>query len=178
MPMNNKLCIAFTLFVLLASGCGEGNPLDSKIKSIDKNDYLFWYGKFVRTVPNRVERQFEEALQEIKFEIMAQKRASGPNDIERVLWEEINNVTARGVIIRGFASKKQRLEYELKLAEQILSANSSMTTNPGDTESYKVLTDKIESDRKRVERIKIDLQLTLDVLKEYNFDMEGSGKRV
>jgi len=136
---------------------------------------------------------FNEAYQEIKFEIMAEGTASGGPAEEAAALEKVNGKTVRSVLQLGLGRELRRLEYEQNQRLQSIKFNAGIATRPDDTRSQRYLEEihehqlqRLRDEALEIERVKarlaaagpvsdapaptMDVQPTLSPTKESNSD--------
>jgi hypothetical protein len=121
------------------SGCSERDPKVAPITASDASALGRWRIKASGDFTREEWREFEAALQEIRFGIMAERAATGSSAIEAALHRRIDGKTFREVLILANESKLARLG---PLRDEMLRAregNALLVTKPGDGSSARYL---------------------------------------
>jgi hypothetical protein len=132
------------LFAALAcgtAGCGPSDPLETKVVANDELGLSMWRGEASRRLTLRQVADFDRALQEIRFHIMATGAASGSKPVEDAMLQAIDGQTLRHVLQEGIGWELERAEAERSTLEAGMKTNALMRTRPGDTDSANYLTD-------------------------------------
>ncbi len=112
-------------------------------------------------------RDFDEAVQELKFRVMVDKVATGSVAIDETMREQINGHTVREVLVLGYRSLFDRLTAQKKQMEDVIYENSRMHARPGDTESAAYLRDKLQSQADQVTAVSAKLAHAEEKLQLY-----------
>jgi hypothetical protein len=103
--------------------------------------FSMWRSKTeAELAPEQVE-DLKQALQEMRFHIMAEGKSHGSEAIEDALMLEIDAQTLRQVVLRGLGYGLDRAEAERSALDDSLKKNAQMYTHPGDTASAGYLSD-------------------------------------
>lgn len=98
-------------------------------------------------------KDFDEAVQEMRNQIMADGTASGAAGIEQAMRTKINGLTVRDVLVAGFSYRLYRLEAEKHEAEDKMTYNARLKTKEGDVESAEYLKSMVETQRARLDSL-------------------------
>ena len=82
---------------------------------------------------------FDAAVQEIKFEVMASGKASGSDGVQNAAFQKINGQTVHDVLKTGFNLKLKRLTGEREKIAAYFAINKKFRTKEGDDESAQQL---------------------------------------
>ena len=142
------------LIALSLAGCGPRDPLESKVDASTYTSFALWRSRLgERLSPGQV-RDVDLAIQEIRFRIMAEGKASGSEAIDQAMMEAIHESTVRRVLQMGLGWGLKRSQEERATLETAMNQNALMRTRPGDTESSQYLVDLRERQASRLEAAK------------------------
>ena len=128
--------------VIALAGCGPSDPLERKVIA-DNSRSPFGCGEGRRPrdlAPARL-ADFEQAVQEFRFHIMAEGSVHGSDAVEDATLLLIDRQTVRHVMQQGLGWELERAEAERAQLEDSLKKNALMTTRLGDTASANYLAD-------------------------------------
>src|ERR1700712_3689971 len=103
-PRNylNPSWFALGCWLLVLAGCARTNPMEDVVVATSDFNMSVWKsdvaGDF--TIPEW--HEFDDAVQEIKFNIMASGEASGSARIQNAAFDKINGKTVHEVLKTGF----------------------------------------------------------------------------
>lgn len=123
-------------------GCHPTNPLDRKIMASSPIDFVWWRTDASGSLDREQWRDFDEAIQEIKFRMMIDHVASGGAAVDKATRDRINGRTVREVLTIGYTSMLDRLNIERAEAIKVITTNARLVTRPGDTASADYLLKK------------------------------------
>jgi hypothetical protein len=129
----------FAAVCLALSGCGPSDPLEIKVEGTNQLDHSMWKMKASERLSPEQVADFDEALQEIKFQIMSEGKASGGEAITAAALGKISDLSVREVLGMGLGRKLQRLQDEQDVRLKTIQYNSGIATRPGDTRSQEYL---------------------------------------
>lgn len=141
----------FLFLVLLLSGCTKVAPLDEKVVATTDFAFIMWKADVAGDFTLQEWHDFDDALQDIKFDIMASGKASGSTGVSNATYERINGKTVREVLKAGFDLKLKRLGDEREKVAAFLAINKHFKTREGDTESANQLANIREEQERRLE---------------------------
>jgi len=133
-----RTALASTLIVaagLAAAGCGARDPLESKVTAESPVGLQMWMADASGRLSQEQAANLQEAIQELRFRIMAEGRASGSGPIEAALCGEIDGKSVREVVIAGFNCEAARLQGELAELHNSTRENARLRVREGDTAS-------------------------------------------
>ena len=87
-------------------------------------------------------RDFDEAIQEIRFRMTIDHIASGGAAVDKATRDRINGRTVREVLAIGYTSMLDRLDIERAEAINVITTNARLVTRSGDTASADYLLKK------------------------------------
>jgi hypothetical protein len=132
------LCAVLALAV---AGCGPSDPLDGKVSANDELGLSMWRAEAARQLTPSQAADFDRAVQEMRFHIMAAGTASGSRAVEEAVLQMINGQTVRHVLQQGLGWELDRAESERSTLEAGMKTNALMRTRPGDSDSANYLAD-------------------------------------
>ena len=136
------------LACLAAGGCASRDPLDDKVAADSPIALQMWLSRAPGRLSPGQMGDLREAIQELRFAIMAQGTVSGSEPIEAALCGGIDGRSVREVLIAGFGNEAHRLGDERRLLAVSARENARLRTRPGDGASLEYL----ERERDRVAR--------------------------
>jgi hypothetical protein len=133
--------LAGALACLAAQACSPGDPLDSRVEAGDYVTYSMWRsGAAGRLTPLQL-ADLDEAVQEMRFHVMAEGKVSGSAAIEDEMLRLLNGRTVRGALQVGLGWELERAAAEKSALDASMRQNALMRTKPGDTASADYLAD-------------------------------------
>jgi hypothetical protein len=147
--MGSPLRALFALLACLAAaGCASRDPLAERVTADSPVGLQMWLSRAPGRLSAEQMADFREAIQELRFAIMATGAASGSEPVEAALCVSIDGRTVRQVLLDGFGRQAGRLGVERRLLEASARANARLRVRPGDAASLEYL----DRERERVER--------------------------
>jgi phage tail protein X len=122
-------------------GCKPSDPLDERVVAGNTLALAMWRNDAPRELTERQMADFDRAVQEIRFHVMAQGTASGSDAVQDATLQMIDRQTVRHVLQQGLGWELDRAEAERSTLEAGMKTNAQMRTRPGDTDSADYLTD-------------------------------------
>jgi hypothetical protein len=147
--MKSRLFLV-ALACAAAAGCGPSDPLEGKVDANDDLALSMWRSGAERDLTPQQVGDFDRAVQEIKFHIMAEGAVSGSDAVSAAMRQIINGQTVRHVLQQGLGWELERAEAERSTLEVGMRQNALMTTRPGDTDSANYLSDLKERQTARL----------------------------
>lgn len=135
----NRLILA--LLACAAAGCKPGDPLDERVVAGNPLALAMWRADAPRHLTPRQLADFDRAMQEIRFHIMAAGAATGSEAVEDATLQMVDRQSVRHVLQQGLGWELDRSEAERSTLAAGMATNAQMRTRPGDTESADYLTD-------------------------------------
>jgi hypothetical protein len=111
-------------------------------------DFVWWRTDASGSLDREQWREFDEAIQEIKYRMTIDHIASGRDAVDQAMRERINGHTVREVLTIGYGFMLDRLNIERAESIKVITTNARLVTRPGDTASADYLRKrrKAESD--------------------------------
>jgi hypothetical protein len=150
---------------LVLSACGPRDSLDLKVTAETPLSVSMWRGRVGDKLTPEQWRDFDDALQQVRYDIMQQREATGSNGIDEAMRSKIDGRTIRFVLQLGLGAKLMRLEAEDDVLNEKLAYNRSLRTRPGDDDSAQHLGEVLRSLQRRSEAVKAELADTREKLK-------------
>ena len=133
--------LAVLVAVLAVSACGPSDPLEGKVDAVDYVTLSMWRsGAAGRLSPQQL-ADLDEAVQEIRFHVMAEGKVSGSAAVEEEALHVMEGQTVRHVLRQGLGWELERASAEKAALEVSMAQNALMRTRPGDTASAAYLSD-------------------------------------
>jgi hypothetical protein len=139
------------------SACGPSDPLDLRVESTTQLDLDIWRSNSLNRLSPEQLADFNEAYQQIKFQLMADGKARGAVAVESAALKLIDGLTVREVLETGFDSELARDEAEFTLRSKAIEGNRQLRTRPGDIESQRYLADLDERQRRELQEEERDI---------------------
>lgn len=158
------ICRTFLILVLVLSGCTKVAPLDEKVVATSDFNFMMWKADVAGDFTLQEWHDFDEALQDIKFDVMASGKASGTNGVSNAAYERIDGKTVREVLKTGFDLKLKRLGDEREKIAAFLAINKKFRTRKGDEESATQLANIREEQERRLEVLDRHLEEAREVV--------------
>ncbi len=138
-----RLCGALAVLVagLGFSACGPSDPLEGKVDAVDYVTFSMWRSGVAGRLTAQQLADLDEAVQEIRFHVMAEGRVSGSAAVEEEALHVIEGKTVRHVLRQGLGWELRRASAEKAALEVSMNQNALMRTRPGDTASATYLSD-------------------------------------
>lgn len=140
--------LAAALACLAAPACGPREPLEGKVDAGDYVSFSMWRSGAAGRLTPRQLADLDEAVQEIRFHVMAAGKASGSAAVDAGMLRMIDGGTVRHALQLGLGLELKRARAEKSALEASMARNALMRTRPGDTASANYLSDL--SDRQAV----------------------------
>ncbi len=161
---SRLICRAFLLLVLVVGGCTKVAPLDEKVTATSDFDFMMWKADVAGDFTLQEWQDFDDALQDIKFDIMASGKASGTNGVSNAACERINGKTVGEVLKTGFDLKLKRLGDEREKVAAFLAINKRFKTREGDDDSANQLANIRAEQERRLEVLDRHLEEAREVV--------------
>ena len=158
-PRPRRLALLLAAAIALA-GCQPSDPLARKVTAASPIDYATWRSSAAEKFPAATCRDFDDIVQEMKFNVMANQQASGSTGIDDATRAKLHGRTVREILTAGYQLKIARLESERAELATFITGNASMRTRPGDTASSDFLADKVKRQSRQLDTIVTQLNLT------------------
>jgi hypothetical protein len=133
--------LAAALACLAGAACTPADPMDERVDAGTYLDFSMWRsGAVGRMTPAQV-ADFDESIQEIRFHVMAEGKASGSGDVEGAMLEAVDGLSVRDVLKLGLGWELARATDEKEAIEASMRQNALLRTNPGDGAAANYLAD-------------------------------------
>jgi hypothetical protein len=134
------LALLLPLALVGFASCQRSDPLEIKVQPDPTAGLNPWRLRVGTELSPDQWRDFDDAIREIKLQIMATGEATGSVGVEQAFQLKLRDQTVREVLRTGFDARLRRLEAERHGLTQAIEQNSRLETRPGDTESADYLT--------------------------------------
>ena len=152
MSEKNFRRLTLVLAVVL-TGCQPADPLARKVTASSPIDYATWRSSAAEKLPAETCRDFDDIVQEMKFNVMANQQASGSAGIDDATRAKLHGRTVSEILAAGYQMKIARLESERNELESFIKSNATLRTRPGDTASADFLADKSRRQSKQLDAL-------------------------
>lgn len=127
------------LAILLGASCSPPDPLEETVDASDGLALAMSESKLSARLSREQMAQFRDALQEIKFEVMAERSRPPSVSVDAAAMEVIDGLTVRAIFEKGFYWKQARLEAEIAERTYAMRMNDQVRTRPDDSASQEYL---------------------------------------
>ena len=131
-------------------------------------DFVWWRGDASKSLDREQWREFDEAIQEIKFRMTIDHIASGRDAVDQAMRERINGRTVREVLTMGYRSMLDRLDTERAESIKVITTNARLVTRPGDTASADYLRKRRKAESDALDAIVEKMRQAETMLKIYD----------
>jgi hypothetical protein len=147
------------------AGCSQSPPLDRIVPSESASALEHWREKVQDDLTTAQWQDFDVALQEIEFKIVADPNAKGADPVEAKVRAAIAGHTVRDVMRLGFESKLARLDAEGAQLEEFIRMNAK--TKSGTAQSAVDFKNQVYTQLSLLSRVDEEMERTgqkLDLL--------------
>lgn len=127
------------LLMLVAAGCSRSGPLESKVTASSPISFAMWRNELGTDLSSEQWQEFDQAIQEIKFQVAAEFAATGTEAVDQAMRERVNGLTVREVFEQGARARLARLKGDREQLAHFLEVNATMRTRPDDEASIAYL---------------------------------------
>lgn len=135
------LIVSFAFVFAAVSGCKPSDPLDERVVAGNTVALAMWRNDAPGGLTERQLADFDRAMQEIRFHVMAEGTATGSDAVQDATLQMVDRQTVRHVLQQGLGWELDRAEAERATLEAGMRTNAQMRTRAGDTDSADYLTD-------------------------------------
>jgi hypothetical protein len=146
------------LFGFCAAGCRPTNLLEEKVDGRTPFGFVMWRAQIAEKQTPQERQELAEMIQEVNYWVTTNGIATGSVAIDEAVREEIDGVTVRELLLKGYEAKRQRLDLEKVMHEDDVATNSRLQTRPGDTDSADYLALVRQEQTDRLDKIIRDLR--------------------
>jgi len=158
MPARAKFpLLILLLFLVAAAGCGPSDPLSRPVVADSAVTHALWRSRSEPHLSKQQWVEFDEALQELRFQLMREKAGGSSEAVERALHAAIHNRSIREVMIEGTQSRLLRLIAVRDELDRMIKTNSRLRTKPGDRESQDYLNYRRNDQTDRLEQLQAEI---------------------
>lgn len=132
-----------------AASCRPTNLLEEKVDGRTAFGFATWRAHIAKSQTPQERQELDEMIQEISYSVTTRGKASGSVAVDEAVREEIDGLTVRELLLKGYGAKQQRLDLEKLVFEREVTENSRLRTRPGDSDSadYLALLRQRQGDR-------------------------------
>jgi hypothetical protein len=143
---------------VVCAGCTRVDPPLTPVAAGDATSFSAWQRNVASQFPPELQREFADALQEIRYRITALQEATGHDAIDAALCQRIDARTVNAVLLIGDELKLQRLADERDDLQQLVNKNAHLITKPGDRTAANYLDQFRAKQQQRLDTIKAEIQ--------------------
>ncbi len=162
------------LLSVALTGCGPRDPLDISVDAKNYVAFSLWESDASSRLTVQELKDFNEALQEIKFRIMADGTAAGRDGVEQAAWEMIDEKTVRDVIRMGLSRELERMQAERAALATAMDRNGRVITRPDDVASKSYLSFLHEREADHLNSVNAQISHARERLAAYGLSAEIS----
>jgi hypothetical protein len=118
-----------------ATGCRPTNILEEKVDGRTPFGFVIWRAQIAEKQTPQERQELAEMIQEVNYWVTTNGIATGSVAVEEAVRAEIDGITVRELLRKGYEAKRQRLDLEKVRLEDDVATNSRLQTRPGDTDS-------------------------------------------
>ena len=160
-PLGDRKAAAWGLACLLCAalaGCGPKDPLDTPVDAGDTLALSMWRAQVSDRFSSEQWTDFDEAMREIKYQIMAEGTLTGAADITAEALDRIHGHTMREAMSLGLNWEHERVEKERNELMRVVDRNARLRTNEDDLRSQHVLEEIRDHQLQRLREANADLR--------------------
>ncbi len=157
--IQRTLVVTLLGFVLIfGGGCGASDLMDQTVSAKSPVAFNAWQSRFASRASSDERRQFETALQEIRYKIMADKEATGSDPISDALRKKVHERSVREVLQLGGELRLLRLLKEHAALHAVMRQNAMLQTREGDKASEDYLVQFHQKQLARLEKLEAEIE--------------------
>ena len=142
-----------------ATGCRPTNLLDEKVDGRTPFGFVMWRAQLAEKQTPQERQELAETIQEVNYWVTTNGIATGSVAVDKAVRAEIDGVTVRELLLKGYEAKRQRLDLEKVRLEDDVATNSQLQTRPGDTDSADYLARVRQEQTDRLDKTIRDLRV-------------------
>ena len=150
--------LLFAWVLLFGVGCGARDLMDRTVTAKSPVAFNTFQSRFASRASPEERRQFEAALQEIRYKIMADKEATGSDPISDALRTKVNGRSVREVLQLGVELRLLRLLKEHAALHTVMRQNAMLQTREGDKASEDYLVQFHQKQLARLEKLEAEIE--------------------
>ena len=145
-------------------GCSRNPPLDDIVAARSDFGLLMWKADVAGDFTREEWHDFDEAVKELKYTIMASGEASGSDGVRDALLQKIDGKSVRQVLALGLGDRLRRLTKDRDDLTGYLAHNQRLRTKEGDNASADYLDNVRDQQAKRLELLNEQIDAVKKVL--------------
>ena len=118
-----------------ATGCRPTNLLDEKVDGRTPFGFVMWRAQIAERQTPQERQELSEMIQEVNYWVTTNGLATGSVAVDEAVRAEIDGITVRELLLKGYEAKRLRLDLEKVRLEDDVATNARLQTRPGDTDS-------------------------------------------
>lgn len=170
-PADGRIPWPILLFIALA-GCGPSDPLDIRVDAKNYIAFSMWEADAGTKLTAQQLSDFNEALQEIRFRIMADGTAPGGTGVEQASWAIIDDKTIRDVLWMGLGRELERVQAEQAALAKAMGYNRRLYARPDDIDSKNYLSYLRERDIEHLNELNAQMSHVRESLAAYGLPVD------
>ena len=95
-----------------ATGCRPTNLLDEKVDGRTPFGFVMWRAQLAEKQTPQERQELAETIQEVNYWVTTNGIATGSVAVDEAVRAEIDGVTVRELLLKGYEAKRQRLDLE------------------------------------------------------------------
>ena len=176
--MTGMKVLAILMLVLVVAGCTRSSPYERTVNAKSQMELALWRSKVGRELSPREWRLFDRALEELRLQVMIEKKASGSEAIGKVVFAQIDGQRLQDVMNTGLSRRLARIAAEKEEFDELYHRVERVRTLPGDDESADYIASVRRTHAERKSRLEADLaeaKQDLADLKQFGRQALGEG---
>ena len=141
------------------TGCRPTNLLDEKVDGRTPFGFVMWRAQIAEKQTPQERQELAEMIQEVNYWVTTNGIATGSVAVDEAVRAEIDGITVRELLLKGYEAKRQRLDLEKERLEDDVATNSRLQTRPGDTDSADYLARVRQEQTDRLDKTIRDLRV-------------------
>ena len=177
--MLHRVTMGILLLVgFCATGCRPTNLLDEKVDGRTPFGFVMWRAQIAERQTPQERQELSEMIQEVNYWVTTNGLATGSVAVDEAVRAEIDGITVRELLLKGYEAKRLRLDLEKVRLEDDVATNARLQTRPGDTDSADYLARVRQEQTDRLDKTIRDLRVINKRLDELGGSPNrGSGRQ-
>ena len=136
------------------------DPLERIIQARSAITFAMWQNRATSDFSAAKRKRFEEAFQEIRLKIMADREATGSEAIDAAFRSKIDGRPIREALQLGLESRLLRLRSEANALEGIIDQNTRLQQRQGNSQIREEFHAQLEKHNSRLRQVRADIDAT------------------
>lgn len=176
--MTSMKALVILMLVLVVAGCSRNSPYERTVNAKSQMELSLWRSKVGRELSPREWRLFDRTLEELRLQVMIEKKASGSEAIGKAVFAQIDGQRLYDVMNTGLTRRVERIAAEKEEFDELYGRVERVRTLPGDDESADYLASVRRNHTEKKARLEADLaeaKQDLADLKQFFGQAAGEG---